>query len=78
MVKRRLSSRKNITTSFGYIFRLVITNPSQSYHKKIILPSYFQQNIVYKIFIGYNVLFLILLRSYALLNYIWKKLYHNN
>ena len=31
---RRLSSRKNITTSFGYIFHLVITYPSQSYHKK--------------------------------------------
>ena len=48
MVKRRLSSRKNITSSFGYIFRLVSTNPSQSYHQKIILPSYFQQNRVFK------------------------------
>ena len=30
MVKKTLSSRKNFTTSFGYIFGLVISNPSQS------------------------------------------------
>ena len=56
MVKR---SRKNITTSFRYIFRLFI---SQFYHKKIILTSYFQQKRINKIFKQHNVI-LVALKS---------------